>query len=322
MSAIYGNDELLAQIRTMAARGRLPHAVLFHGAHGMGRKTLARYFAKTALCTGQDAPCGQCNSCRKIDHESHPDLIIVPHSGKRGGFSVETVRGVLADAIVAPNDGARKVYLFADCDAIDPRSQNTLLKLTEEPPPHVLLVFTAEHRSVFLTTMLSRMMPLAVRPCTEAECILALEQDHGVAHADALAAAAACGGNIGTALEWLDSAPFQEVTRAAAALTEAVSAKRQYDMLRLLAGVEKDRQTAMTLLRLLDAQVRDSLALKYGQDTGLIGCDRRSAERLARTLSTRRAAAMHRAIQTAWEALQANVSPRVTLAALGWELLS
>ena len=322
MTPIYGNDDLLAQIRTMAARGRLPHAVLFHGARGMGRKTLARYYAKTALCTGQDAPCGQCASCRKIDHESHPDLIIVPHSGKRSGFSVETVRSVVKDAIVAPNDGARKVYLFGDCDAIDPRSQNTLLKLTEEPPPHVLLVFTAEHRNVFLTTMLSRMMPLAVRPCTEAECLQALEQDHGIAHSDALAAAAACGGNIGTALEWLDSRTLQDLTRAAAALTEAVSVRRQYDILRLLAAFEKDRQTAMTLLRLLDAQVRDSLVLKYGQDTGLMGCDRRSAEALSRTVTASRAAAMHRAIQTAWDALQANVSTRVTLAALGWELLS
>lgn len=323
---VYGNDPVLRLIRTMAERDRLPHASLIYGEKGMGRKTLARYFAMTALCTGEHAPCGVCTSCRKIQQDTdvihpHPDMIWVEHSGKKNGFSVETVRSVCKDAIVAPNDGERKVYLFADCDSMDIRAQNTLLKLTEEPPPHVLLLFTAAHKQVFLETMLSRMMLLAVRPCTPAECREALTGTHGVAPGEADRAVEACGGNIGMALAWLHSADMQEMTRQAAAVTQAIAARRQYELLRLLAQYDKDRQKAAELVKMLDLQVRDAVMIKYGQ-AALTGCDRQSAEGLAAQLTFSRFQQMHDCLQSAYEALQANVSTKLVLAALGGGLLS
>ena len=323
---IYGNAPILELIRTMAANDRLPHAALLYGEKGRGRKTIARYFAMTALCTGKQAPCGECPSCRKIAQDTaeihpHPDFIWVEHSGKKQGFSVETVRNICKDAIVAPNDGERKVYLFADCDSMDIRAQNTLLKLTEEPPPHVLLLFTAEHRNAFLTTMLSRMMPLAVRPCTPEECRKALTEDHGIASADAEKAAGACGGNIGRALAWLSDPEMQALTAAAAEATQAVASRRLYDLLRVLAQFEKDRFKAAELLRLLDLQVRDAMLLKYGM-TGLMGCDRNSAEALSGVMTVRRFRTLHDAVQEAYEALDANVSVKLVLASLGGSMLT
>lgn len=324
---IYGNDAVLALIRTMRRRGRIPHAALLFGERGMGRKTIARYFAMTALCTGTHAPCGECPSCRKLLQDDleqihpHPDLIWVEHSGKKRGFSVDTVRRICKDAIVAPNDGERKIYLFADCDSMDIRAQNTLLKLTEEPPAHVLLLFTAEHRSAFLTTMLSRMMPIAVRPCTVDECREALVTQHACTPEDAGRAATAVGGNIGRALAWLKTEAMQEMTRQAAALTEAVAARRQYEVLRILAKFESDRQTAMEFLKLLDLQVRDALVSRFTQED-LTGCDAASARKLGTQLTATRTRRMHDAIQLAYDALHANVSVKLALAALGGSLLS
>ena len=323
---IYGNDAVLDLIRTMRRRERLPHASLLFGDKGMGRKTIARYFAMTALCTGNAAPCGECPSCRKLLQDDmqtihpHPDVIWVEHSGKKQGFSVETVRAVCKDAIVAPNDGARKVYLFADCDNMDIRAQNTLLKLTEEPPPHVLLLFTAEHRNAFLVTMLSRMMPLAVRPCTPEECREALVSQHDVTPDDAERAVRACGGNIGKALEWLGNPAMQELTRQAAALTEAIAARRQYEILHILAQYESDRTAAMALLRLLDAQVRDALVSRFSTAC-MTGCDPASAQKLGVRLTASHTRRMHDAIQNAYDALQASVSVKLALAALGGSLL-
>lgn len=324
---IYGNDAVLELIRTMRARDRIPHASLLFGESGMGRKTIARYFAMTALCTGEHAPCGECLSCRKLlqddmqDTHPHPDVIWVEHSGKKRGFSVDTVRKICKDAIVAPNDGDRKVYIFADCDNMDIRSQNTLLKLTEEPPAHVLLLFTAEHRNAFLVTMLSRMMPIAVRPCTPAECREALIMQHDCAPGNADRAVAACGGNIGKALAWLETAAMQEMTQQAAAFTDAVAARKQYEVLRILAQYESDRQTAMTFLKILDVQVRDALVSRFAPET-LIGCDAASAQRLGAKLTAARTRRMLDAIQTAYNALQANVSVKLALAALGGSLFS
>ncbi len=322
---IYGNDPVLSLIRTMRERDRIPHAALFFGEKGMGRKTLARYFAMTALCTGAHAPCGECPSCRKILQDDlheihpHPDFIWVEHSGKKQGFSVDTVRRVCKDAIVAPNDGERKVYIFADCDNMDIRAQNTLLKLTEEPPPHVLLLFTAEHRNAFLVTMLSRMMPIAVRPCSSEECREALITQHDCTPADADRAAAACGGNIGRALQWLGDDAMQDLTAKAAALTRAVAAGEQYEILRIFAGYENDRVKAAELLRLLDLQLRDALVMRYTADSR-IGTDGGSAAALANSLPAPRTKRLHEAIQDACDAIQANVSVKLALAALGGSL--
>lgn len=315
---IYGNDSSLRLIQTMVQGDRIPHACLIHGEKGLGKKTLARYFAMAALCTGENVPCGVCPSCYKAAHGVHPDMMYVEHSGKRQGFSVDTVRGVCRDAIVAPNDGARKIYIFADCDNMDIRAQNTLLKLTEEPPAHVLLLFTATHRNVFLETMLSRMMPLAVCPCTAEDCRNAL-LDAGCSSEDAQRAIAACGGNIGRCLEWLQSESMQEMTRHIGELTAAIAGRRAYDVLRILAVYEKDRQTAVEFVKLLDLQLRDALILKYTQDH-LTGCDKQSALTLSQILTANRSVQMHRSIQETYDALQANVSPRLALAALGGQL--
>ena len=323
---IYGNEPVLSLIRTMRERGRMPHATLLFGERGMGRKTIARYFAMTALCTGEHAPCGECSSCRKLLHDDmdeihpHPDVIWVEHSGKKRGFSVDTVRAVCKDAIVVPNDGERKVYIFADCDSMDIRSQNTLLKLTEEPPAHVLLVFTAEHRNAFLVTMLSRMMPIAVRPCTVQDCRDALETQHSVKPKDAERAAAACSGNIGRALQWLESPDVQEMTQNAAALTRAVAGRRQYEILKILSRYESDRAAAMEFLKLFDLQLRDALVLRFDK-MHLTGTDAESAAKLSAELTATRTRRMHDAVQKAYDALQASVSVKLALAALGGALI-
>lgn len=324
---IYGNDAVLSLIRTMREREHLPHATLLFGERGLGRRTIARYFAMTAMCTGEHAPCGECPSCKKLllddmdEVHPHPDVIWVEHSGKKRGFSVDTVRMVCRDAIVAPNDGDRKIYIFSDCDQMDIRAQNTLLKLTEEPPSHVLLVFTAEHRNAFLTTMLSRMMPIAVRPCTVAECEEALVSQHDCRPQEAAHAAVACSGNIGRALQWIESKDVQEMTDDVAELTKAIAGNRRYETLRILAKYETDRAAAAELVRLLDLQLRDALAMRFDKEH-LTGPDAASAGQLSGHLSAARTRRLHDAVQTAYDALQASVNVKLALAALGGALIS
>ena len=317
---IYGNDVNLSLIQTMRQKGHLPHACLFYGEKNSGRKTLAKYFAMTALCSDKEhAPCGVCRNCQKVLHGSHPDLIVVEHSGKKQGFSIETVRQVCRDVIVAPNDSDKKIYLFADCDNIGIPAQNALLKLTEEPPEHVILLFTAGAKSVFLETMLSRMMQIAVRPCTLEECRTALTEQHHIPPEQAEQALQASGGNIGFALEWLENSSVQELTQQVSALTLALVKGNYYEMLRIFSGFEKERTQTEQYLKLLDLQFRDAYLLRCG-NTALAGCDRQSAEALSASLTAGRVIHLHEAVQSAFEALQANVSPKLVLAALGGEL--
>ncbi|MDE6088531.1 MAG: hypothetical protein K2G25_09120 [Oscillospiraceae bacterium] len=325
---IYGNSRNLELIRNMKQHERIPHACLFYGETGSGRKTLAQYFAMTALCTGNSAPCGICRNCRKILHRSHPDLIFPAHSGKKQGFSVETVRNVCQDALTAPNDGDLKIYLFTDCDNISIPAQNTLLKLTEEPPEHVILLFTAQVKSVFLETMLSRMMQIAVNPCSRKDCEAAL-LSRGISPTDTRNAVRACGGNIGQALQWLADEDMQALTRHVTDFTNAVFTRKHYEILRILHHYEKDRQKALKFLRLVSLQFRDAMIFKYypnfnqnpNQDFILTGCDRDSARALSTILTTSRAIQLQDAVRDADTAIHANVSTKLALAAFGGRLL-
>ncbi|MDE5883493.1 MAG: hypothetical protein K2H29_00195 [Oscillospiraceae bacterium] len=325
---IYGNSRNLTLIRAMRHNHRLPHACLFYGETGSGRKTLAEYFAMTALCTSDHAPCSECRNCRKILHKSHPDLIFPEHSGKKQGFSVETVRNVCQDALTAPNDSDLKIYLFTDCDNISIPAQNTLLKLTEEPPEHVLLLFTAQTKSVFLETMLSRMMQIAVNPCSWKDCETAL-LSRGISPTDAGNAVHACGGNIGKALQWLADEDMQTLTRHVTDFTNAVFTRKHYEILRILHDYEKDRQKALEFLRLVSLQFRDAMIFKYypnlnqnpDQNSMLAGCDRDSARALSTIFTASRAIQLQDAVRDACTAIHANVSTKLALAAFGGRLL-
>lgn len=318
--AIYGNDSTLRLIRTMAGNGRIPHACLLTGEKGSGRRTIARYLSMAALCTGDAPPCGECPDCRRVLRGTHPDVEYVEHSGKKNGFSVDTVRRVCRESIIAPNEGGRKVYIFADCDGMDIRSQNTLLKLTEEPPEHVLLIFTAEHKGAFLPTMLSRMMCLPVGACTPEDTCRALAAMDCLPEA-AQRAAQVCGGNIGRALEFLHSEKMQEMVRHVTALSHAIASRNGYDILRIFSLYEKDRAAAAELLRLLDMQLRDAAVQRFSPDLS-VGCDPASAGAVCGAVSLRQCLELHGALQEAVQAIQGNVSVKLTLASLGGQLVS
>ncbi|GHU51939.1 DNA polymerase III subunit delta' [Clostridia bacterium] len=142
------NRELLV---TMRERGRLPHSILFYGE--TDRTEMALFTAQTIL---------KDENPKIIAENKHPDVIWVEHSGKLGGFSVETIRNTCADAFIKPNNSSAKVYIFDGADNITNQAQNALLKLVEEPPDTVYFIFTAKSKSVFLDTMISRMTCLSL----------------------------------------------------------------------------------------------------------------------------------------------------------------
>ncbi len=315
--AIYGNEPTLRLLACMEKDRSLPQSVLFYGNRGLGKKSMATHYAMTALCTAEEnRPCGICNTCRKILHHIHPDVIWVEHSGKRQGFSVETIRGVLREVLATPNEGAYRIYIFADCDHMDVRTQNTLLKLTEEPPDHVMLLFTAPEEGIFLGTMLSRMLRFAMCPVTIDQCKMALAKE-GKSPEKIEEVAPRCGGNIGKALDLLENEEAQNLVREIASLTRAIATRQQYDVLKYLSHFEKDANTARRVIVQLRFQIRDALAMRYHSLPDPMGCDMASARELSTILTLRGAEQMQTALSEALFALNFNVSPKLVLATLG-----
>lgn len=144
----------------LARSGRLPHTVIIEGDSKEERDSAAMLLAASAVCTAADKPCLCCVPCRKILDGQHPDMLIPQPSKKlkSGIISLQELRdGYLSQASIKPNEADVKIYLFTDADRLlREDSQNTLLKIIEEPPQNILFIFTAEKAKTLLPTVRSR----------------------------------------------------------------------------------------------------------------------------------------------------------------------
>ena len=152
------NSTLARRLRRAAQGGALPHAIIFSGSGD--RMAAARFAAAAMECQAEGGrPCLQCRQCRKVMEDIHPDVQTVQDPDHRE-LPVDLLRSLRQDAYIRPNDGAAKVYIFPDCDALNQRDQNVLLKLVEEGPPYTAFLFCAETAASLLPTIRSRCVEL------------------------------------------------------------------------------------------------------------------------------------------------------------------
>ena len=149
-----------AAVLRLIGSGRIPHTVIIEGDSKPERDSAAVLLAAGAVCKGSDKPCMSCAPCKKVIEGRHPDVIIPMPSktSKTGIISVKDLREkYISQAIIKPNEADVKIYMFYDADRLlREDSQNTLLKLIEEPPQSLLFIFTVEKAAAMLPTVRSR----------------------------------------------------------------------------------------------------------------------------------------------------------------------
>src|SRR5262245_25746173 len=175
------NEPHLDAIRQRLAR--LPHALLIHGARGVGKLALAERIAQVLLCEQEKKPCGACAGCRWYLAGTHPDFRRVepealakePPPGdepaeeapaKRGKPSIEIkvdqIRGLDDFLNVGSHRGGLRVVLVHPAEDMNPTAQNALLKALEEPPPGVAFLLMSHWPSRLLPTVRSRCVAVPV----------------------------------------------------------------------------------------------------------------------------------------------------------------
>lgn len=161
---ISGHEKQKEALRTMLREGRLPHALLFTGPDGIGKRMLGRVLATAILCDAEDGPCGYCESCRAMQLGSHPDYLeIAPEqNGKSAAqIRIEAIRSMQTQVSRYPVLAKQRAVLIDDADRMNEAAQNSLLKTLEEPEGPVTFILVTSARSALLDTILSRCMPVA-----------------------------------------------------------------------------------------------------------------------------------------------------------------
>ena len=151
--------------RTAMNIQRLSHAYMITGPDADRRKEAALRLAASLLCTEENAPCTRCRDCRKVFGGIHPDVIFVERQPDSKGqlhreLLVDQIRDMTADAVIAPNEGSRKVYILPEGDRMNIPAQNALLKALEDPPGHACFLLCAAAADALLPTVRSRCIRL------------------------------------------------------------------------------------------------------------------------------------------------------------------
>jgi hypothetical protein len=101
-----------------------------------------------------------CAHCNKASRGIHPDIIVVDKTGKKREIVVDQIRELRRDAIVVPNEAAKKVYIISGADSMNINAQNALLRILEEPPSHAVFILSTDTPSELLPTVRSRCIEL------------------------------------------------------------------------------------------------------------------------------------------------------------------
>lgn len=303
MERIYGKARPLGRLLAFTRSGRFPHALLFCGKKGVGRGVLADYAAALLLCErGGETPCGACVACRKVGAHIHPDVIYPLSESENGKYTVERLRGLIADCYKAPNDGAIRVCIFENIDEMSVPCQNTLLKFIEEPLPFNRCFFTAEKREAVLETVRSRVTALDVDEADRESCLAALS-DHGIGRERAEELYGLFGGNIGRCLEGADDEGKTALLRTASDIAEALYAGKEYDCAVCFSSLKTREEVGEVLAFLSDTFAAAAISFSGGAIGGALSAQ---SERLAGRLRQKTASELYGAADELLSALDSN----------------
>ncbi len=251
-------DLLHARLDALWQGGRFPHALLFTGPAGSGKRTAAQYAAAMLLCRTKSEgppPCGDCSSCRKLKSGSHPDFSVLLPEGKSKTIGVDRVREIKAAAYISPHEAPCKVFFIPEAQRLRTEAQNALLKIIEEPPETAYFIFTAPGSGSLLETLCSRLTVCPMGELNEVQRLEALCQQLPQADAAQLRTQAALFPTVGQAIESLNDPAARRCLDDAAALLAALSKSDRYTMLKLFSGYEKEREQFALLLSSLRGAV-------------------------------------------------------------------
>jgi DNA polymerase III subunit gamma/tau len=154
---VIGQDHVTEPLRAALAANRVNHAYLFSGPRGCGKTTSARILARALNCEqGPIAdPCGECDSCQDLARGGSGSIDVIEiDAASHGG--VDDARDLREKAFFAPVRSRYKVYIIDEAHMVSTQGFNALLKLVEEPPPHLRFIFATTEPEKVLPTIRSR----------------------------------------------------------------------------------------------------------------------------------------------------------------------
>jgi DNA polymerase-3 subunit delta' len=297
-SDFLGNERIVTALRGALRTSRVPHALLFTGARGVGKFTLARMFAQAANCERlTDDFCGECATCQRISQladpqelleqglvergesadaatvervplilQSHPDVwALVPDPVRlkspvaRPMLRVGQLRAVQRAAYFQPM-GRRRVFILDGAETMRWDVANVFLKILEEPPGSATLILTAPSPYALLPTIVSRCLQFHFAPLPQAAVEKILKDKTDRRPSEIKLAAQLAEGSPGLAMEMNVDAASKNRMNALRILERAARGQGFAQLFADTAALAKDRESSF----------EEQLGIFYGLLTDLL----------------------------------------------------
>ena len=154
---LIGQEHVTEPLMQALAHDRVTHAYLFSGPRGCGKTTSARVLARCLNCEKGPTPepCGECQSCRDLSREGPGSIDVIEIDAASHG-RVDDARDLRERAMFAPASSRYKIYIIDEAHMVSREGFNALLKVVEEPPPHVKFIFATTEPEKVIGTIRSR----------------------------------------------------------------------------------------------------------------------------------------------------------------------
>jgi DNA polymerase-3 subunit gamma/tau len=260
---VVGQEAIVRTLKNAISSEQVRQAYLFAGPRGTGKTSLARILAKGLNCVQGPTPTPDkvCNPCVTIANGTSLDVVEMDAASQRG---IDDIREIRERVVLQPAEGRYKVYILDEAHQLTDAAWNALLKLIEEPPPHLVFVFCTTDLSKVLPTVRSRCQTFVFQRPRLPELVRLLRRvadGEGINVPDQALALIARGarGSFRDAVSTLDqlaSATEKEITvQSVLQLLGAVEEEALFRLCDLV--VDRDTAGALTFVEELSEQGQD-----------------------------------------------------------------
>lgn len=174
-SDIIGQETVVRTLQNAIEQGRIHHAYLFSGVRGVGKTTAARIFAKAINCVKGPTPepCNECSICREITEGIDLDVREIDAATYT---QVDNIRELREVTQFQPARDRTRIFIIDEAHMLSTPAWNALLKLIEEPPPHVAFIMATTEMQKVPATIISRVQRFVFSKITQADLVARLEE--------------------------------------------------------------------------------------------------------------------------------------------------